>query len=110
MALPRTQRRWPGALIALAALIGLMMHMPSHAAAAAASSPACTVRSKIVSGRAAPPSSRVPTLLFWDSEGVNYEMFSIWFGPNAYQRCPVQCRIVKADGRGNEPRTEARTN
>ena len=110
MPLPRMQRRWQVALLAISALIGCLLLMPSHAApAAAASSPVCTVRSKIAAGRAAPPSSRVPTLLFWDTEGVNYEMFSIWFGASAYQRCPVQCRIVKADGRGTEPRTQART-
>jgi hypothetical protein len=54
----------------------------------------CRVSARINASLSAPAgASREPTLLFWDTSGVNYEMYGMWFGPSAYYQCPVQCRV-----------------
>ena len=49
----------------------------------------------------------MPTLLFWDTEGVNYQMYDVWFGPQAYYRCPVECRVKSGRSRADLAQAEA---
>ena len=77
------------------------------AAAAPPSAPQCRVSSQLDAARSSAPSSRVPTLLFWDTEGVNYQMYDVWFGPQAYYRCPVECRVKSGRSRSDLAQAEA---
>jgi hypothetical protein len=58
------------------------------------SSSECSVSDRITASQSLPSSQRIPTLLFWDTEGVNYEMYGMWFGPKSFYQCPVECHII----------------
>lgn len=53
----------------------------------------CRVAQRVAAARKRSVEARRPNIHFWDTEGVNYEMYGIWFGPNAYLQCPVDCSI-----------------
>lgn len=63
---------------------------PSSSSSSSAS-PQCTVSDRIAYARTQPPSSRLPHVHFYDDEGVNYPLWSVWFGESGYLRCPVAC-------------------
>jgi len=66
----------------------------------------CSVQSRVTEGTSLPEAERVPTLLFWDTEGVNYEMYGMWFGPNSFYQCPVECHIERSHDKHELARSE----
>ncbi len=66
----------------------------------------CSVASRVQEGKALTDAERVPTLLFWDTEGVNYEMFGMWFGPKSFYECPVECHIEHSRDKHELARSE----